>query len=97
MIGLGYVGLPLAQAYCRQGFKVIGFDVTAEKVEKLNNGQSFIKHISDDSVKLMRDSGRFEATTDLDRLNEPDAILICVPTPLDKHRDPDLSYVVKST
>jgi UDP-N-acetyl-D-glucosamine dehydrogenase len=97
VMGLGYVGLPLAQAYCRQGFKVIGYDVSDDKVQKLNDGKSFIKHISNDSVKLMRDSGRFEATTDLDRLNEPDAILICVPTPLDKHRDPDLSYVVAST
>ena len=97
VMGLGYVGLPLAQAYCRQGFRVIGYDISEDKVKKLNDGKSFIKHISDASVKLMRDSGRFEATTDLDRLNEPDAILICVPTPLDKHRDPDLSYVVAST
>ena len=97
VLGLGYVGLPLAQAYCRQGFRVIGFDVSQSKVKMLEEGKSFIKHISNDSVKVMRDTGRFEATTDFDRLSEPDALLICVPTPLDAHRDPDLSYVVSAT
>lgn len=97
VLGLGYVGLPLAQAFCRQGFKVVGFDVSEFKVNKLSEGQSYIKHISDTSVTSMRDSGRFDATTDFDRLSEPDALLICVPTPLDKHRDPDLSYVISST
>jgi UDP-N-acetyl-D-glucosamine dehydrogenase len=97
VIGLGYVGVPLAQAFCRQGFKVVGFDLSQTKVEKLNSGESYIKHISNDSVAQMRTSGKFEATTDLDRLDEPDAILICVPTPLDRYRDPDLSYVKAST
>ncbi len=97
VLGLGYVGLPLAQAYCRQGFRVIGFDVSESKVKMLEDGKSFIKHISDNSVKVMRDTGRFEATTDFDRLSEPDALLICVPTPLDAHRDPDLAYVVSAT
>jgi UDP-N-acetyl-D-glucosamine dehydrogenase len=97
VLGLGYVGLPLAQAYCRQGFRVIGFDVSESKVKMLEDGKSFIKHISDNSVQVMRETGRFEATTDLDRLNEPDALLICVPTPLDAHRDPDLAYVVSAT
>lgn len=97
VLGLGYVGLPLAQAFCRQGFSVVGFDVSEDKIRKLSEGRSYIKHISDNSVTVMRDTGRFEATTDLDRLGEPDALLICVPTPLDTHRDPDLSYVVAST
>lgn len=97
VLGLGYVGLPLAQAFCRQGFKVLGFDVSEFKVNKLSEGKSYIKHISDTSVTSMRDSGKFEATTEFDRLDEPDALLICVPTPLDKHRDPDLTYVISST
>ncbi|WP_323761793.1 nucleotide sugar dehydrogenase [Maricaulis sp.] len=97
VIGLGYVGLPLAQAFCRQNTRVIGFDVSEFKVEKLNAGKSYIKHISDDSVGGMVETGRFEATTDFDRLAEPDALLIAVPTPLNAHRDPDLDYVIKST
>lgn len=97
VIGLGYVGLPLAQAFCRQGFTVIGYDVTEDKIRKLGEGRSYIKHISDNSVRMMRDTGRFEATSDLERLDEPEALLICVPTPLDSHRDPDLSYVISST
>lgn len=97
VIGLGYVGLPLAQAFCRQGLRVIGFDVTQFKVDQLTAGKSYIKHISDESVKVMGSTGRFEATTDFDRLDEPDALLICVPTPLDAHRDPDLAYVISST
>jgi UDP-N-acetyl-D-glucosamine dehydrogenase len=97
VIGLGYVGLPLAQAFGRQGFSVMGFDTSSEKVEKIEAGQSFIKHISDKSVAEMRDSGRFVATTDFDRMAEPDALLICVPTPLDANRNPDMTYVVAST
>jgi UDP-N-acetyl-D-glucosamine dehydrogenase len=97
VIGLGYVGLPLAQAFCRQGLRVVGYDVSDAKVRDLTNGKSYIKHIPDQSVEVMIDTGRFEATTDFDRLDEPDALLICVPTPLDAHRDPDLSYVISST
>ncbi|MBO6796517.1 nucleotide sugar dehydrogenase [Maricaulis sp.] len=97
VIGLGYVGLPLAQAFCRQDIRVIGFDVSEFKIKELSEGRSYIKHIKDEAVKVMIDTDRFEATTDFDRLDEPDALLICVPTPLDKHRDPDLDYVIKST
>lgn len=96
VIGLGYVGLPLAQAFCRQGFSVTGFDVSAEKVEALMAGQSYFKHITNDSIGAMREGDRFVATTDFDRLDETDALLVCVPTPLDAHRGPDLSYVVSS-
>lgn len=97
VLGLGYVGLPLAQAFCRAGIRVIGFDVSGDKVSALNAGKSYIRHISDGSVAGMVDSGLFAATADMDRLGEPDAILICVPTPLDAHRGPDMSYVVSST
>ena len=95
IIGLGYVGLPLARAFSAAGFRVLGFDIDAQKVLKLNGGKSFIKQIPDEVVAGMRASG-FEATDRFDRLGEPDAILICVPTPLTEAREPDLTYVVNS-
>ena len=81
IIGLGYVGLPLARAFARTGFHVIGFDIDPVKVAKLNAGKSYIKQIPDATIACMREKG-FEATDRFDRLDEPDAILICVPTPL---------------
>lgn len=96
IIGLGYVGLPLAMAYVRNGYKVQGFDVDKTKVDTLMRGESYIKHLSNDDTKKMVDGGLFSATTDFDRLSEPDAILICVPTPLNAYREPDLSYVEKT-
>jgi UDP-N-acetyl-D-glucosamine dehydrogenase len=95
VIGLGYVGLPLARAFAASGYRVLGFDIDAAKVEKLNAGRSFIKQIPDATVAAMRAAG-FEATGRFDRLDEPDAILICVPTPLTEAREPDLTYVVNS-
>ena len=95
IIGLGYVGLPLAQAFARHGFRVLGFDLDREKVDRLNAGESYIGHIPSASVAAMRASG-FEATTCFDRLAEADAVLICVPTPLTESREPDLSYVINS-
>jgi UDP-N-acetyl-D-glucosamine dehydrogenase len=95
IIGLGYVGLPLARAFASAGFRVLGFDIDSAKVEKLNAGQSFIKQIPDEAVAAMRAAG-FEATDRFERLNEPDAVLICVPTPLTEAREPDLTYVVNS-
>lgn len=95
IIGLGYVGLPLARAFANAGFRVLGFDIDTLKVEKLNAGKSFIKQIPDETVAAMRATG-FEATDQFRRLNEPDAILICVPTPLTEAREPDLTYVVNS-
>jgi UDP-N-acetyl-D-glucosamine dehydrogenase len=95
IIGLGYVGLPLARAFATAGFRVLGFDIDAAKVAKLNAGKSFIKQIPDEVVAGMRGAG-FEATDRFERLNEPDAILICVPTPLTEAREPDLTYVVNS-
>ena len=93
VIGLGYVGLPLIDAFTNKGFKCLGFDVDTAKVEKLTRGESYIKHI--DSQKIVNWLGKelFEATDDMSRLSEPEALLICVPTPLDDARDPDLRYV----
>ncbi|MCL2744624.1 MAG: nucleotide sugar dehydrogenase, partial [Planctomycetaceae bacterium] len=97
VIGLGYVGLPLIRAYIKGGFKTIGFDVDVSKIEKLKAGKSYIEHIPSEWIKECISSGSFETTDDFDRLDEPDAILICVPTPLSKSRDPDLFYVEAST
>ncbi len=95
VIGLGYVGLPLSRALTGTGHRVIGYDVDPAKAEKLNSGHSYIKHISDESVAEMRGKG-FEATADASRLAAADAILICVPTPLNRNREPDLSYIVST-
>jgi len=93
VIGLGYVGLPLVREFSRAGFRVIGFDVDADKVRMLQAGESYIKHIPSSMIAQLNADGRFEATGDFDRLAEPDAILICVPTPLTKTHEPDLRFV----
>lgn len=95
IVGLGYVGLPLMLTYAGTGFKVIGFDIDAEKVEKLNQGQSYIEHIRSKSIQQARSAG-FEATTDFSRASEPDALIICVPTPLNAYREPDLSFILNT-
>jgi UDP-N-acetyl-D-glucosamine dehydrogenase len=100
IIGLGYVGLPLALAFAEKGFPVLGFDVDPVKVEKINRGECYIKHL--DPTRLTDlighpKSPRLQATTDFSRLSEADAILICVPTPLGSHKEPNLSYVENST
>ncbi|OJW05724.1 MAG: UDP-N-acetyl-D-glucosamine dehydrogenase [Planctomycetales bacterium 71-10] len=95
VIGLGYVGLPLARAFVERGVPVLGFDVDAAKIDRLHQGRSYIGHIGSDVIRSMLERG-FEATADFDRLGEPDAVLICVPTPLTDSRDPDLAYVVQS-
>ena len=97
IIGLGYVGLPLAREFLKQGFKVLGFDIDDTKVNMINAGQSYIKHIDSDFISHYREKGYLEATTDFKRLKEVDHILICVPTPLGKHNEPDLSYVLNTT
>jgi UDP-N-acetyl-D-glucosamine dehydrogenase len=97
VVGLGYVGIPLALAALRKGFRVVGFDIDQTRVDKLNAGKSAIKHIPMDIIVDGVKTGQFAATTDFDRLGEPDALLIAVPTPLTKHREPDLSYVVRTT
>lgn len=97
IVGLGYVGIPLALVSARKGFQVIGFDIDEKRVADLNEGKSSIKHISEEIIKEVIDAGKFEATTDFERLAVADAILIAVPTPLNKYREPDLSFVVKTT
>ena len=96
VIGLGYVGLPVLLRFWQVGFRVIGFDIDAGKVKRLTVGESYIRHIAHETVRPLVGSGRFTATTDFSRLAEADAVLICVPTPLDAHRDPDLQYVVQT-
>lgn len=97
VIGLGYVGLPLVQAFVQAGFRTLGFDIDVRKVERLNRGESYIGHIPSAWIADWQAAGRFEATADHTRLNEPDAVLICVPTPLSDSRDPDLGFVEDST
>jgi len=93
IVGMGYVGLPLAHAFCNAGFRVLGFDVDEDKVCVLNKGGSYIKTIDPSMVSKHQSAGLFEATAAYSRVAEVDAILICVPTPLDKFRNPDLSCV----
>jgi UDP-N-acetyl-D-glucosamine dehydrogenase len=93
VVGLGYVGLPLGLAFADGGFRVLGFDVDPAKVEALAAGRSYIEHLDGEQLARNVGGGRFAATGDFDRMAEVDALLICVPTPLDRHREPDLSYV----
>ncbi len=96
IVGLGYVGLPLARTIVEHRFAVLGFDIDVRKVQALNAGRSYIGHIPSASIAALRATGRFEATSDFGRLAEADVILICVPTPIDKHREPDLSFVIST-
>ena len=93
VIGLGYVGLPLIRAFTAAGFRCLGFDVDQTKVDKLKAGQSYIRHIDSAGIAQLIREKKFEPTADMARLNEPDCIIICVPTPLNDSRDPDLSYI----
>src|SRR5579875_2263501 len=95
IIGLGYVGLPLARAFAVNGYRVLGFDIDPDKVACLHRGESYIGHILDETIRAMRQRG-FDATDRFDRLGEPDVVIICVPTPLTEAREPDLTYVVES-
>src|SRR4051812_37371706 len=95
VIGLGYVGLPLARAFADSDVKVVGFDIDQAKVDQLNAETSYIRQIPSAAVAKMREHG-FEATADFDRVSEADVILICVPTPLTPAREPDLTYIVAS-
>lgn len=98
IIGLGYVGLPLAREFLKKNFTILGFDLDQEKIEKLSCGKSYIKHIEDTFLKeYVLEKKTFSATCDFSRLVEADIIIICVPTPLDEHYNPDLSYVIDST
>lgn len=93
VIGMGYVGLPVALQFCRSGFRVTGFDIDETKVKSLMAGQSYIKHIPSDSVKANVSSGKFDAVSDFDSLKTCDALIIAVPTPLSDKKDPDLTYI----
>jgi len=93
ILGLGYVGLPLAREFASSGVKVMGFDIDEAKIKKLNSGRSILKTVSHESVKKMVKSGLFTATADMPQMKKADAILICVPTPLTENREPDMQYV----
>lgn len=97
VIGLGYVGLPLARVFSDAGFTVIGFDVDDSKMAAIAEGRNYLKHLGEDFVSAMTTTGRFTATADFTRLGEADAVLVCVPTPLGHHLEPDLSYVEATT
>ena len=93
VVGLGYVGLPLLLAYAAKGFRALGFDIDETKKQHLLRGQSYIKHIPSDQVQAALASGHLDATTDFTRIAEAQAVILCVPTPLDHHLEPDLAYV----
>jgi UDP-N-acetyl-D-glucosamine dehydrogenase len=96
VIGLGYVGLPLIELFAAGGFPVLGLDIDGQKVRSLRSGRSYIGHIPSERVAALNESGRFEASDDFARLASCDAVLICVPTPLGRHREPDLSAVINT-
>ncbi|MFN7303584.1 MAG: NAD(P)-binding domain-containing protein, partial [Phenylobacterium sp.] len=93
VIGLGYVGLPLALAAVEAGFPVLGFDINPARVEAILAGRQVINYLPPEAVRSALDTGRLDATTDFARLAEADAVILCVPTPVTRNRDPDLSYV----
>jgi len=96
VVGLGYVGLPLSLQFARSCVEVVGLDIDAEKVEALNKGQSYIKHIASDAIAEFKAAGKFAASTDFSQVKEVDAVIICVPTPLNKNREPDISFVLNT-
>jgi UDP-N-acetyl-D-glucosamine dehydrogenase len=97
IVGLGYVGLPLAIRFAEAGIKVLGFDIDQAKLDSIHTGKSYIKHIPDAVVSEAHEQNGFNATTDFSRAGEPDALILCVPTPLNQYREPDLSFVVNTT
>ncbi|MGD0784721.1 MAG: nucleotide sugar dehydrogenase [Sedimentisphaerales bacterium] len=94
IVGMGYVGLPLAREFVARGAKVIGFDINEANVKKINSGQSPLKHIPSSDITNMIKTGRFNTTTNMKLMSKPDALIICVPTPLTKNREPDMTYIV---
>lgn len=95
IVGLGYVGLPLVLRFAEVGYRVLGLDIDQGKIDALDEGRSYIEHIASDAIVAAKNAG-FSATTDFARAREADALILCVPTPLDKHREPDLSYVINT-
>ena len=96
IVGLGYVGLPLSLQFARSGVEVLGLDIDPAKVESLNQGRSYIKHIESSAIAEHAQSGRLSASTDFRRVQETEAVIICVPTPLNKNREPDISYIIET-
>ncbi len=96
IVGLGYVGLPLALQFARSGATVLGLDIDPKKVESILSGRSYIKHVSGEEIGAQTASGRLDASTDFSRIAEVDAVILCVPTPLNHFREPDLSYVLNT-
>jgi UDP-N-acetyl-D-glucosamine dehydrogenase len=97
ILGLGYVGLPLATVFAEAGFSVTGIDLDQDKVSTIHRGKSYIQDVSDDQVSRLVSSGNLEATIDFSALKDVDAVCVCVPTPLRKTGDPDLSYILDAT
>jgi UDP-N-acetyl-D-glucosamine dehydrogenase len=96
IVGLGYVGLPLSLQFARSGVEVLGLDIDPAKIESLNSGRSYIKHIESSAIAEPVKAGRFAASTDFARIREVAAVIICVPTPLNKNREPDISYIIET-
>jgi UDP-N-acetyl-D-glucosamine dehydrogenase len=96
IVGLGYVGLPLALQFARNGVQVVGIDLDSKKVEAVNRGESYIRHISAEEIAGQVQAGRFRATTDFAEVQSLEAVIICVPTPLNKNREPDISFVLNT-
>src|SRR4029079_17024422 len=96
IVGLGYVGLPLSLQFAKSGVEVLGLDIDPAKVESLNRGKSYIRHIQSADIKAQLKAGRFTASTDFAHVRKVDGVVICVPTPLNRNREPDISYIVKT-
>lgn len=96
IVGLGYVGLPLSLQFARSGLTVLGLDIDSVKVEAVNQGKSYIKHIASEEIAKLRKERRFSASADFSRVREVEAVIICVPTPLNKNREPDISYILET-
>ena len=96
VVGLGYVGLPLSLQFARSCTTVIGIDVDPGKVEQLNNGRSYIKHVQSSDISELLRAKKFSATTDFSQIKAVEAVIICVPTPLTKNREPDISFVLET-
>src|SRR5215471_7467062 len=94
VIGLGYVGLPLSLQFARSGVSVVGLDIDSNKIEALNAGRSYIEHVPPAAIARLVKEKKFSASTDFARIREVDAVIICVPTPLNKNREPDISYIL---
>ena len=96
VVGMGYVGLPLGMAFAEAGFPVTGLDVDTRKVDSIGKGESYIKHIKSEPLKVLTDAGKLKATNDFAKAKDLDCIIICVPTPLTASREPDMSYIIKT-